>query len=157
MLVQGKRKGFFLKSVAYNGFLNQGDRDAGVGLIELMCAIFLVTTSVFGSVHLYMQSLERMRAVNEHEAALCALSNELETLRALPYRSLEAGFDLPFHSDTPGLEKLHLARARIAILEMDESETGLKRVSATVRWVCAGGRIIEKELITLIADTGELP
>lgn len=130
-------------------------RVAGASLIELSCAIFLVTTGMFGGIHLYMQSLDRIREVNEYEAALCALSNELETLRALPYHSLTPGYEMPFRSSTPGLDTLHLARARVTIIEATDESPGLKQVTAAVRWVGAGGRIIERELVTLVADTGE--
>ena len=157
MTTQGKTVAPISRGLTYTGVRRRDRMTTGASLIELSCAIFLVTTGMFGGIHLYIQSLDRMREVNEYEAALCALSNELETLRALPYNSLAPGQDLPFRSDTPGLDKLRLAWARVTVIEMDGSSTGLKQVAASVRWVGAGGRIIEKALITLIADTGALP
>lgn len=129
----------------------------GSSLIELTCAIFVISVGLFGVIHIYMRGIEKMQAINEYEAVLCALNNELETLRALPWETLKPGNDLPFRSETPGLERLHLAETR-TFINLEQNYTGLKRVTVRIRWIGEHGRRIEKELTTLITRvdaTGE--
>ena len=143
----------------------KADRGVGVGvsrqrsgfmLIELSAALFVATVGAFGAMHLYMLSLDRIRAISEYETALCVLNNEIETLRALPYDGLETGDGLPFHSETPAIERLRLAETTVRIEDIGDGTLELKRVAARVRWIGEHGRRIEKELVTIITrkETG---
>ena len=100
--------------------------------------------------------LFRSNAINEYETALCALNNEMETLRATAWELLEPGEGLPFRSETPGVEQLHLAEVGTSIAA-ENGNTALKRVTVRIRWIGEHGRRIEKELTTLIAQTDTLP
>jgi len=128
-------------------FLNRG-----FSLIELTCAISVISVGLFGIIHIYLRGIDKMHAINEYETALCALNNELETLRTLPWEALEPGEGLSFHSETPGVERLHLAEAR-TFITLAENNAELKQVTVRIRWVGEYGRRIEKELTTLIAHT----
>ncbi len=129
---------------------------SGFMLIELSAALFVATVGVFGALHLYMLSLDRIRAISEYETALCVLNNEVETLRAAPYDGLAIGEGLPFRSETPGVERLHLAETTVRIEDIGDGALELKRVVARVRWIGEHGRRIEKELVTFITrkETG---
>jgi len=70
-------------------------RNSGFSLIELTCAMFIISLGLFAVVHVYLQGIEKMRAIDEYETALCALNNEIETLRALP--GLFAGGNAGIH------------------------------------------------------------
>ena len=123
----------------------------GSSLIELTCAIFVISVGLFGVIHVYLRGIEKMKTINEYETVLCALNNELETLRALPWETLEPGNDMPFRSETPGMEQLHLAEARTFII-LENGYNRLKRVTVRIRWIGEHGRRIEKELTTLITQ-----
>ena len=129
-----------------------GHRKAGFTLVELTCALFVISVGLFGVIHIYMRGMEKMNAINEYETALCALNNEMETLRATPWDSLEPGEGLPFQSETPDMERLHLAEARTCIA-VESGSAVLKRVTVRICWTGEHGRRIEKELTTLIART----
>ena len=124
----------------------------GFTLLELTCAIFVISVGLFGILHIYLQGIDKMQAINEYETALCALSNEMETLRTVPFDALELGDGLPFRSETPGLEHLHLAET-LCFIAAEEDGAALKRVTVRIRWIGEHGRRIEKELTTLIART----
>lgn len=124
----------------------------GFTLLELTCAIFVISAGLFGILHIYLQGIDKMQAINEYETAICALSNEMEMLRTVPFDALELGNGQPFHSETPGLEHLHLAET-LTFIAAEEDDTALKRVTVRIRWIGEHGRRIEKELTTLIART----
>ncbi len=128
----------------------------GHTLLELTCAMFVISVGLFGVIHIYMRGMEKMNAINEYETALCALNNEMETLRAKSWEMLEPGEGLPFLSETPGMERLYLAEAQTCITAENES-AALKRVTVRIRWIGEHGRRIEKKLTTLIAQTDTLP
>jgi len=124
----------------------------GFTLLELTCAVFVISVGLFGVLHVYLRGMDKMQAINEYETALCALNNELETLRTLPWETLTPGEGLSFRSETPGLEQLYLAEAQ-TFITADKDHAGLKRVTVRIRWTGEHGRRIEKELTTLIAQT----
>jgi len=124
----------------------------GFTLVELTCALFVISVGLFGVIHIYMRGMEKMNAINEYETALCALNNEMETLRATAWESQEPGEGLPFQSETPGVERLHLAETRTCIA-VENDNAALKRVTVRIRWTGEHGRRIEKKLTTLIART----
>ena len=126
-------------------------RDAGFSLIELTCALFIVTLGVFGIIQMYLVGMDKTRAVNEYAVAFQALNNEIETLRALPFEAFEEGKDLPFRSETPALERLVHARGTVTVVDRTAETPGLKQVRARLRWTGEHGRIIEKHVTTLIA------
>ncbi len=128
---------------------------SGSSLIELTCALFVMCVGIFGVIHLYMNGLDKMRAIGEYETALCALSNEIETLRALPPGSLSPGESLPFRSETPGMDRLHLADARVDAAPWPSAPNELMQVTARIQWRGEHGRLMEKRLTTLIAQPKE--
>lgn len=124
---------------------------SGFALLELTTALFIVTVGVFGIIHLHTRGLDKLRVISEYDTALCALNNEIEYLRALPYETLEQGARLPFRSTTPGIERLHRAETFVCIEDAGVGPVSLKRATARIRWTGEHGRGIEKHLVTLIA------
>lgn len=128
----------------------------GFSLVELTCALAVVSIGLGSVIHVYLRGIEKMRAIDEYETALCVLNNELETLRAQPWDALEPGDALPFRS-APHIEGLRLAETWAAIEDASGGDAGLKQVTARIRWIGEHGRRIEKELTTFIACTDPLP
>ena len=127
-------------------------RKAGFSLMEITCALFVITVGVFGALQMYSLALEKTRAVNEYAIAASVLQNEMETLRALPFEQLADGDTLPFRSATPAVEKLVKAKTSVAVRDRSEGTPGLKEVRVSVAWTGDQGRRIEKTLTTLIAN-----
>lgn len=132
-------------------------RNSGFSLIELNCALFVVTAGIFGVLGTYQLVMDKTRALNEYALAERIVRNEIESLRALPFAALEAAEAAPFRSQTPGLERLVNATPTLTILDRAETAPGLKEVRARLAWTGEKGRTIRYELVTLIADKGNAP
>ena len=126
-------------------------RRAGSMLIEMSCALFVITVGIFGVLQLYSLGMSKTRTVKEYAVATRALNNEIETLRALPFDALEEGRGLPFRSVCPELEGLRNATPTVAIIDKSAETLGMKRVRVRLRWTGEHGRTIDKGLTTLIA------
>ena len=124
-------------------------RTAGAVLVELTCAIFIITVGVFGALQMYSLAISKTRSVNEYGLAGRVLTNEIETLRAAPFDSLTNG-PAPFRSKTPELSRLVRAETAAKIADCPEVPN-LKVVQVKVRWKGEQGRWIEKRLETMIA------
>lgn len=124
---------------------------SGFSLIELTCALFVITTGIFGVIQLYTLGLDKTKAANEYAIARTAIDNELETLRALPFEELKSGTAKSFRSRTPALEKLVNAKGIVVITDRTGDTRGLKQVEVILRWKGEYGRLIEKSMTTLIA------
>lgn len=123
--------------------------ELGSALIELTCALFVVTLGVLGVLQMYSVGMDKTNAVNEYAIALRAVDNELETLRTLPFEELSNGKH-PFRSRTPELERLVRAAGTVTVTDYPGVQ-GLKEVHVFLRWTGEHGRIIEKQLTTLIS------
>ena len=124
--------------------------NGGFTLLELTCALFVITVAGFGAIQLYSIGLDKMAEMREHDVALEVLRNELELLRAQPFAALADG--MPPAAATPVLESLH--EPALAVAVADGGAPGLKEVSVTLRWQSRHGRWIGRSLTTLIADKG---
>ncbi len=127
-------------------------QNAGATLLELVCALFIVTTALFGLLQMYTVAFDKSKAVNEYAIAARAINNEMETLRAQPFAALAAGEGLAFVSETPALERLLQAEGEVRIVDRSEGTLGLREISVRVRWRGENGRLIEKQAVTLIAN-----
>ncbi|HIJ65943.1 MAG TPA: hypothetical protein HPP77_08315, partial [Candidatus Hydrogenedentes bacterium] len=143
---------------------------AGIALVELITAFFVLTLGLFGAIRMYHFCLDKTRAVHEAKTVMRALNNEIEHLRALPFADLENGQATSFRSETPGVEALVNASTTVAIEDYASPGAqpapvagvsdkrspmpGLKRATVRIRWTGENGRTITKELVTLIADKG---
>lgn len=132
-------------------------RNAGFTLIELNCALFVITTGLFGVLGIYSLVIDKTNSVQEAALAERAVRNEIEMLRAQPFTALEPGEARPFQSGTPRLERLKDVRAAVAVIDRSEGNAGLKEVRARVVWRGDNGRMMTKELVTLVADKGVRP
>ena len=81
-----------------------------------------------------------------------AIQNEIETIRALPFDDLKSSERAEFRSRTPGIDMLTDVDARVSIKEYDGWGGRLKEVDICVRWHGEHGRVISKNLTTLVSD-----
>ena len=130
---------------------------AGATLVELVVALAVVTVGLFGVLQSYLVAMDKTRVANEYYIATRALSNEIETLRGLPFEELADGPGQPFRSRTPELERLVQAEATVSIVDRSGATHGLKLVRAQLRWRGDNGRRIEKQLVSLIANRAAAP
>lgn len=131
--------------------MRKNKHQSGMMMIELVCALFIVTVGLFGVLQMYTLAFEKSSYVAEYTIALRALENEIETLRALPFEALDTGHDLPFRSETPEIDRLVNAQGMVAIENPVEGPDALKEITVSVRWTGEHGRRIEKSLTTLMA------
>jgi len=124
-------------------------RNGGFSLLELTCAIFVVTVAGFGSIQLYSLGMGKITMMREYDMATVTLRNEVERLRAMPFASITDGMAVSAPPAT--LETLY--EPALAI-KTSERAPGLKEVALALTWQSRGGRSITRELTTLIADKG---
>ena len=130
--------------------LTQGN--GGAMLLELVCALFIVTMGLFGIMQMYLVAMDKTRGINEYAIASTALNNEIETLRAMPFDDLVVGERLPFLSETPSVEMLADAKGSVVIRDRRGETAGLKEARVALRWRGEHGRVIEKSFVTMIAS-----
>jgi len=128
---------------------NLRGRRHGSAHLEMLCALFVLTVGALGAIQMHVRGMDGIKAVNEYGIALRALNNELETLRALPFSALENGSH-SFRSRTPELERLVRPKG-VCVIKDCAGVPDLKEVQVSLRWTGEHGRLIEKQLTTLIA------
>jgi Tfp pilus assembly protein PilV len=121
----------------------------GSFLLEVTCAVFIITFGVMGVLQGHMVVWDKTKALQENAIAERALQNEMEYRRAQSFDALQNAEAAAFLSNTPELEKLHAAKAVVII--GDAGVPGLKEVTLRLRWRGEHGRLIEKSLSTLMA------
>jgi Tfp pilus assembly protein PilV len=129
----------------------RGDR--GAMLLEITCALFILTAGLFGVLQMYSNALSHTHYMIEDDLAASILENEIETLHALGFQALSVGRH-PLQSEATGLERLHDSEAYTEVAPAAGAERYARTVSLTVRWQAYTGRMVEKQLATIIADKG---
>ncbi len=127
--------------------------NAGFTLLELTCAIFIISVAGFGAIQLYSLGMDKIVELHEGDVALEILRNEVELLRARPFDALESTDS--FSTQTEALEALHDATINVDVAATDVP--GLKAIQVSLRWRSLHGRWIDRSLSTLIADKGAAP
>lgn len=127
--------------------MKRHSQTSGFTLLELTCALFVITTAGFGALQLYNVGLERIMEIGELDVATETLRNEMEHTRLLPFDQLQdrEGFTNP----SPALDRLHEATVAIEVSEVSPS---LKVVNVTLRWQSRHGRWITRSLATRVAS-----
>lgn len=128
-------------------------RQSGFALLELIFAFSIVTVGMFGVLQMYHLGLGKLHATNERAMALEAVQNELETLIAQPFESLEVTTGRPFMTKARAFERLVRAEGVVAI-EDSADAPGLKTITVRLSWTGENARRITKELVTMAADGG---
>lgn len=128
---------------------NLSDR-GGFSLVELTCAVFVLTVGVFGVIQMFYFGLNKVRALSDAEVAVRAIQNEVEVLRALPFPELGSG-TVGFRSETPETERFVNVKLEVRI---EDTGAALKKVTVSIAWAGDNGRRVEKSVTTLIADRG---
>lgn len=133
--------------------MRKRQNNRGFTLLELTCALFVISVAGFGAIQMYSIGMDKILAMREGDVALAVLRSELELLRAQPFDALAARTD--FQAANPALETLYHAEAAITVGDSDTP--GLKTVTVSLRWQSRSGRWIARSLTTLIADKGVAP
>jgi len=122
---------------------------AGFSLIEMMAALFVLGTGLFGTVQMYQFATAKVHAMRQSQAAAWVLEETIENLRATPFdeiQSREESLEDVFgeHHRLPG------AGLSLEVAAHPDPELQLKEVAATVRWRGENGRRMKKSLTTFI-------
>ncbi len=123
----------------------------GFALLEAVTALFIAVTGLFGAFQMFQYGVDKIRVIHEYRIAARAIENELETLRAQPFETLEAGTNQAFLSVTPEAASLPAVRTRTEIKPDTVAPSRLKEVSITVRWRSENGRPVERRLTALVS------
>lgn len=123
----------------------------GFSLIELLAALAVLTIGLLGSVQLYHFGLDRMRTARESAAAVRAVRNEMEWLRAQPFAALDATPKDAFAAGDADLAGLLNAKPRVTVEPYPGAETRLRKVTVALAWTGENGRTVTKSFDTLIA------
>lgn len=126
------------------------DRNRGFTLLELTCALFIITVAGFGTIQLYNVGVNKILVMQELDVASELLRNEMETLRAMPFDMVTSGDTLS--NPSAALTALHRPETTIRVADLSP---GLKEVSVTLKWQSRHGRWIERALVTRVARKGE--
>ena len=127
-------------------------RNRGMSLVELITALFILSVGVFGIVDLYLIGLDKTRALQEYALAETALDNEIETLRAKAFVTLEPGDAQPFQAPSAASEMLPGALGNVWISLPEPDNPHLKALRLRFEWRGEHGRRIAREAHLLIAD-----
>lgn len=122
---------------------------AGFSLIEMMAALFVLGTGLFGTVQMYQFATGKIHAMRQSQAAACVLEETVENLRATPFDEIQAceGLPAPCFND---IERLPGAELNLKVTAYPDPELQLKVVAATIRWRGENGRRMQKSLTTFI-------
>lgn len=126
--------------------MRRRNRESGFTLLELTCALFVITVAGFGAIQLYSVGIGQIMVMREYDAAAAVLRSEMETLRARPFTEVTDG--MAFMAPVPE-EVLHAPETSVAV--SPGPVAGLKDVTVSLRWQSRHGRWITRSLATRIA------
>jgi prepilin-type N-terminal cleavage/methylation domain-containing protein len=133
----------------WNDTMKRHRSNSGFTLIELTCALFIVTTAGFGAIQLYSIGIDKILEMREFDVATELLRNEMEQIRTLSFDAVANRDSL--YNPSPASESLHKAEGAVRITD---AAAGLKEVTVTLRWQARHGRWITRSLTTRIANKG---
>ena len=117
----------------------------GFSLPEVLVALLILTVVITMSLAAFVERSRRLQQASDTILAYQALANEAEYQRRVDFASLANG---NFQSDTALLKPLGAYGASVRV---DQTQTGIKNVTMTVRWK-NGQR--EAKLALIRVDTG---
>ena len=120
----------------------------GFSLLETTAAIFVLTMGVFTSFDLYYRSMDGTKTMVEERVALSILRSEVAWLQA--EEALVPG-EYPLRGTTTMLEQLFDGEGQVVLKARDDLATGLVEATVQVQWRVRSGRLVVRELTTLIA------
>jgi len=132
-------------------------RQRGITLLEVICAVSIITIGVFGVIQLYIQGMRETRTIWQHQVATTVISNEIERLRALPagMQSGESRFALALDGEVQ--TELPDSRGKVLLQRRPQLPEGLIEARVWLRWTGPHARQITREVTTLLADPGGRP
>ena len=123
----------------------------GFMLVEATAALFVIAIGIYGTIEMMQVGARTLHVTQEHTIAGRALQNEIETLRGLPFDTLELGYRREFASSTPELAMLMHVKTRVTVREHDGAGGSLVEVRVRLRWTTEHARRVERSVTTLIA------
>lgn len=123
----------------------------GFVLVEAMAALFVIALGIYGTIEMMHVGTRTLHVAQEHTIAGRALQNEIETLRGLPFDTLELGDRREFVSSTSELSMLTHLKTHVSIREYEDSGSGLREIHVRLRWTTEHARRVERSVTTLIA------
>lgn len=127
----------------------------GLSLVEVLCAMSLITGGVFASMQVFQQSANQMRTLAQEQLALRVLENEIELMRGATM-SVEPGENLPLASGPEELSQLPQASGVRTVFPHGQVP-GLARVVVRLQWSGPHGRLMTRSLTTLVSTPGAAP
>src|SRR5687768_9492639 len=100
----------------------------GFSLAEVLVALLILTVVITMSLAAFVERSRRLQQASDTILAYQALANETEYQRRIDFHNLANG---AFRSDTALLEPLGAYGASVRV---DQTQTGVKNVTMTVRW-----------------------
>lgn len=128
----------------------------GAALLEVSCALFIVTVGLFGVLQMYTSALNHTRYLLESDLAQNILENEVETLHGAGFDALNVGTTSAFHTESEALRRLHDAHTRVTVAPTAGAERFAKTITLTVTWTGRTGRTITRSISTIVADRGNV-
>ncbi len=119
----------------------------GFTLLELVCALFVLTLAGFGAIQLYNVAYGKILEMREFDVATEVLRSEMEQLHTLPFDAIASREGQS--NVSPALESLD---EPIVAVEVEDVDIGLKEVAVSLRWQGRQGRWMTRTLTTRIAN-----
>ena len=79
---------------------------AGMALLEIVTALTIISVGLLGVVQMYQVGIDQIRQSQRRMAALRAMDDEIEILRALPVAERPTGESVPWYTHPPGFDLL---------------------------------------------------
>lgn len=119
----------------------------GFSLLETIAAIFALTMGVFTSFDLYYRSMDNTKNMVEERVALSILRSEVAWLQAED--NLGSG-EFPLRGTDTMLEQLFAGEGKVVLKERNDLAAGLVEVTVQVQWRIRSGRLVTREITTLL-------
>jgi Tfp pilus assembly protein PilV len=121
---------------------------AGMALLEIVTALTIISVGLLGVVQMYQIGIDQIRQSQRRMAALRAIDDEIESLRALPLAERPAGENVPWHTHPVAFDLLVEPHATLNVAPYSSSPD-LTQVTVRLQWY-EGRRRVSREVVTLL-------
>ena len=123
---------------------------SGFTLIEVLCALFLVSGAIMGTLSVFVDGSNFITELRLHAVALNAANEKLEMIRGMPF---DAILVLPSNFIANGFNELDEPTGTI-ILDNIYGSNDIRRITVSVSWNSPRGRILNRTLVTFMTRKG---
>ncbi len=124
---------------------------AGMALLEIVTALTIISVGLLGVVQMYQVGIDQIRQSQRRMAALRAMDDEIEILRALPVAERPTGESVPWYTHPPAFDLLVEPQATLDVAPF-ASSPDLTQVTVRLQWY-EGRRRVSREVVTLLGAT----